>query len=152
MIQRIQSVYLLLATIVTVVAMCLPIGTYLDAQALSMASFTPLGLSLANGDTTSTWALLVLLLFSALLSLAAIFLFRNRQLQMRTTVFNALLLLGYYVATVVFIFMLKDSIGAETFRPGLGLAFPAMSIIFCYLAFRGIYRDDVMVKAADRLR
>jgi len=152
MIQRIQSVYLLLATIAAVVAMCLSIGTYIDAQSLTMATFNPLGLTFTDGETTSTWALFVLLMFSALVSLAAIFLFRNRQLQMRITIFNCVLLLGYYIAAAVFIFMLKDGIGAEAFRPGLGLAFPAVSIILSYLAFRGIYRDDVMVKAADRLR
>ena len=59
---------------------------------------------------------------------------------------------GYYAAFFVFMFMLKDDLDAMTFQLGWALCLPAISIILNYLSFRAIYRDEVMVKAADRLR
>ena len=39
-----------------------------------------------------------------------------------------------------------------TFQLGWALCLPVVAIILNYLAFRAIYKDEVMVKAADRLR
>lgn len=152
MIQRIQSVYLLLAAVAVVVSMFLPVCSYVAADAVHADVLKPLGLVLSTGEFHSTWGLFCLLVLSALIAVAAIFLFRNRMLQIRMTIFNVLLLVGYYVTAAVFIFSLKEGLDAVSLRMGLGLALPAVSIIFCYLAFRGIYRDEIMVKAADRLR
>lgn len=57
-----------------------------------------------------------------------------------------------FAAFFVFMFMLKDDLDAMTFQLGWALCLPAISIILNYLSFRAIYRDEVMVKAADRLR
>lgn len=80
------------------------------------------------------------------------FLFRNRMLQVRMTVFNSILLIGYYAAFFVFMFMLKDDLEAMSFQLGWALCLPAISIVLNYLSFRAIYRDEVMVKAADSFR
>ena len=151
MIQRIQSVYLLLVTILLVVAMCQPLGRFVAADGVTAYDFTPLGITLAAGNTQSTWGLFCILLLSAVIALATIFLYRNRMLQIRMTIFGSLLLVGYYIASVVFIFVLKGEMEAG-FQLGWALCLPAVCIILNYLAFRGIYKDDVMVKAADRLR
>ncbi len=152
MIQRIQSVYLLVVTILLVVAMCQPVGQFVAADGVTAYQFTPLGITLAAGASQSTWGLFCILLLSAVIALATIFLFRNRMLQIRMTVFNGILLVGYYIAVVAFIFILKGKIEASSFQLGWALCLPAICIILDYLAFRGIYKDEVMVKAADRLR
>ena len=152
MIQRIQSVYLLLAAVAVVVAMCISVGSFVEADGITTHVLKPLGITYADGGFQSTWGLLCLLILSAVIAVTTIFLFRNRMLQIRMTVFNGVLLIGYYIAAAFFIFSLKDAIGDVSFRLGLGLALPAVSIILCYLAFRGIFRDEVMVRAADRLR
>ena len=81
-----------------------------------------------------------------------IFLFRNRMLQIRMTIFSSILLIGYYIAFCVFMFILKGDLDAMTFQLGWALCLPVVAIILNYLAFRAIYKDEVMVKAADRLR
>lgn len=152
MIQRIQSIYLLLAAVCVAIAMCIAVGSYVEADGITTHILKPLGISYSNGEYQSTWGLFGLLFLSAVISLATIFLYRNRMLQIRMTIFNALLLIGYYVVAAVFIFSLKGGLEDASFRPGIGLALPAVAIILFYLAFRGIYRDEIMVKAADRLR
>ena len=129
MIQRIQSVYLLAVVILLVVAQCLPAGYFIAPDGVNTMAFKPLGVALGT-----------------------IFLYRNRMLQVRMTIFNSVLLVGYYVAFGVFWYVLKERLDVTGFQVGWALCLPAVCIILNYLAFRAIYRDEVMVKAADRLR
>lgn len=152
MIQRIQSVYLLVVTVLLVVAMCLPAGHFIAAGGVNTLAFKPLGVTLADGGFQSTWGLFGLLLLSAIVAFGTIFLFRNRMLQVRMTIFNSVLLIGYYVVFGVFWYVLKGRLDVTGFQVGWALCLPAVCIILNYLAFRAIYRDEVMVKAADRLR
>ena len=83
MIQRIQSVYLLLVTVLLVVAICMPVGQFIGADGVTAHVFKPLGVALADGGFQSTWGLFGILLLSALVAFCTIFLFRNRMLQIR---------------------------------------------------------------------
>lgn len=152
MIQRIQSVYLLVVTVLLVVTMCLPAGHFIAADGVNTLAFKPLGVTLADGGFQSTWGLFGLLLLSTIVAFGTIFLFRNRMLQVRMTIFNSVLLIGYYVVFGVFWYVLKGRLDVTGFQVGWALCLPAVCIILNYLAFRAIYRDEVMVKAADRLR
>lgn len=152
MIQRIQSVFLLLVTVLLVVAICMPVGQFIGADGVTAHVFKPLGVALADGGFQSTWGLFGILLLSALVAFCTIFLFRNRMLQIRMTIFSSILLIGYYIAFCVFMFILKGDLDATAFQLGWALCLPVVAIILNYLAFRAIYKDEVMVKAADRLR
>lgn len=152
MIQRIQSVYLLIVTGLLIAAMCLPVGHFIAADGISEYVFKPLGVTLSDGSLQSTWGLFGILFLSTVIAFCTIFLFRNRMLQVRMTIFNSILLIGYYVTFFVFMYMLKGDLNAMSFQLKLALCLPGIAIILNYLSFRAIYRDEVMVKAADRLR
>lgn len=149
MIQRIQSVYLLLVTALLITSMCLPVGSFIGADA-AMYTFKPLGVEV-GGTFYSTWGVLGILLLSSIVAFATIFLFKNRMLQIRMSIFNSILLIGYYMAFLAFMFVLKRDLNAS-FQISWALCFPLICIILNYLAIRAIGRDEVMVKAADRLR
>ncbi|MEG1564152.1 MAG: DUF4293 domain-containing protein [Bacteroides sp.] len=149
MIQRIQTIYLLLVTAVLVASMCLPVGCFVDADGVSY-TLKPLGMQL--GETFhSTWGMFGILLLSAIISLCTIFLFKNRMLQIRMSIFNAVLLIGYYLTFLAFMFVLKGDLNA-TFLLAWSLCLPLVAIILDVMAIRSIGRDEVMVKAAERLR
>ena len=154
MIQRIQSVYLLLATIAVAVAAFMPIGQFTGIEAAATYAFKPLGVPLPDGGYQSTWGLFGLLLLAAIVELCTIFLYRARMLQVRMTIFASLLLVGFYIAFAAFFFILKGGLFADeaTFRIGWALCLPLVGLILNYLAFRGIYRDELLVRAIDRLR
>lgn len=147
MIQRIQTVYLLIVAGLLITAMCLPMGYFIDT--MGEHPFKALGMGV-NDAFQSTWGLFGILMFSTLVAAATIFLFKNHMLQIRMTIFNSLLLVGYYIAFIAFYFALKND--ANMFRIGWALCLPLVSIILNILAVRAIGRDEVMVKAADRLR
>ena len=149
MIQRKQSVYLLLAVIAIVCALCLPIGYFVD-EAASLV-FKPMGVMLTDGNLLSTWGLFALLALGAVIPACTIFLFRNRRLQMRMTLFHILLLVGYYFVLLLFCSVLKKDLNS-TFQFNWAICLPMVAIILDWLAFGAIRHDDEMVKAVDRLR
>lgn len=128
MIQRIQSIYLLVCFIASVVCIYLEIGT-----------------------ENHPWAMPALLGITGVLEFLAIFLYRRRALQMRVCTLCIILLLGWYAVMVAFAFILGDGLVGE-FRPQIWAAIPAANAILLYLAFRAILHDEMLVRSLDRLR
>lgn len=149
MIQRIQTVYLLLVVGLLLTSMFAPLGYFVDANGIAY-KFTPLGVEMKDAFHY-TWGMLAILVLAAIISSATIFLYKNRVLQLRMTVFNSIILVGYYLVFFAFYFALKDDLDAY-YRINWALCLPLIGIIFNYLAIRAIGRDEVLVKAADRLR
>ena len=149
MIQRIQSVYLLVVTILMVVCMCTPVGSII-ASTHEISEFGNLYITLPDGTKDyATWALFAILSVVAVLSFATIFMFRKRMLQIRLTIFSSVMLIGYYLALVAYIFMLAED---TSFTPSWTICLPFVCIILNWLAIRGIGADEALVKAYDRLR
>ena len=149
MIQRIQSVYLLVVTILMVICMCNPVGSII-ASTNEISEFGNLCITLPDGTKDyAPWALFAILLVVAALSFGTIFLFKKRMLQIRLTIFSSVMLIGYYLALVAYIFMLAEE---TTFSASWTICLPFVGIILNWLAIRGIGADEALVKAYDRLR
>lgn len=149
MIQRIQSVYLLIVAILSVIVMSNPVGSFISSDN-TIVEFTNLSLIYQDGvEDYKPWALFAILMISAIISLITIFLYRKRMLQIRLTLFNIILSIGYYVTFGVFVYMLK---GESTFVPSWVVCLPFVGIVLDWLAIRAIGKDEVLVKAYERLR
>lgn len=149
MIQRIQSVYLLVVAILSVIVISSSLGSFIGADN-SITEFTNLSLVAQDGtEDYRPWALFAIQMISAIISLVTIFLYKKRMLQIRLTLFNIILTIGYYVAFVTFIFMLK---GDATFVPSWIVCLPFIAIVLDWLAIRAIGKDEMLVKAYERLR
>lgn len=149
MIQRIQTVYLLVVAILMVVMMSLPVGSFVAAD-YTATVFNNLSLVAPDGIADyAPWAMFAILMVSAVVTLGTIFLYKKRMLQIRLTIFNIILLLGYYGTLVTFVFMLK---GENSFTPSWTVILPLISIILDWLAIRAIGKDEMLVKAYERLR
>ena len=149
MIQRIQSVYLLVVTILMVICMCSPIGSIIT-NANEISELSNLCITFPDGTKDySPWALSVILLVVAALSFVTIFLFKKRMLQIRLTIFSSVVLIGYYIALVAYLFMLAED---TTFSASWTICLPFAALILNWLAIRGIGADEALVKAYDRLR
>lgn len=149
MIQRIQSVYLLAVTILTIVCMCTPLGSII-ADTNEISEFGALFINLPDGSKDyAPWALFAILLIVAILSFCTIFLYKKRMLQIRLTIFSSVVLIGFYLALVAYIMMMADN---ATFNPSWTICLPFAGIVLNWLAIRGIGADEALVKAYDRLR
>ncbi|MBR5687509.1 MAG: DUF4293 domain-containing protein [Prevotella sp.] len=151
MIQRIQTVYLLLAFIAAVVCLICPVGLF-QADELGVGDITMYNLFLQQGDVKSfsVWSMFALLLFTCPLTILAIFLYKNRKLQARVCAYNILLCLAWIAVFVIFGYVNKPE-GAK-FTPFIWAALPAVALILHFLARKAIIHDEKLVRAADRIR
>ncbi len=99
-----------------------------------------------------TWPLGVLSIAVTLLAFLNIFSHKNRMRQMRICIFLILLCLGMIAMIFFYISMAKNQLeGAEVLHKWR-IVSPPIAAILLYLAFRRIRRDELMVKAYDRIR
>ena len=134
MIQRIQTLYLFLVVLLSVV---LIYGV--------QASILGLGFQGSTGVLVFGEGVL-----SILLAVGSIFWYRNRQNQFvinRLNLISQLFLLGFFVYR-----SLNVSGEVATSEKGIGMLIPIFSIVFLVLANRAIKKDEDLVKSADRLR
>ena len=101
MIQRIQTVYLLVVAILMVIMMSSNIGHfYTDDSVISMSN---LAVEQAEGVSDYTpWALYAILLVIAVAALGTVFLYKRRMLQIRICLFSMILLVAYYIVLGIF--------------------------------------------------
>lgn len=136
MIQRIQSIYLL---IVTLVSGALPF-------------WLPLWSDNQGDSVYAQNELLVAGFFgaAALLALITIFMYKNRKNQFVMNRLNMILnlfLLGFFVYR-----SLTLSGESNISEKGIGMLLPIVSIVFLVLANKAIKKDEDLVKSVDRLR
>ena len=147
MIQRIQTLYLLIIAALMAVTLFSGLAWFAgDAGELKTA----------EGELVqSTVYMGVLLALACALPLVTIFLFRRRLLQIRLCVVEMVLLLGSLVMEGVYYFLswrvFSDlTFHTQGFKPAIVL--PLVCLLFAYLAARAIFRDELLVRAADRIR
>lgn len=153
MIQRVQTLYLLAAAIVSVVCLCLPLGTY-SADGLAVGRMYNLWITdtVNGGHNFAVWPLFAVLVFSAAIGVYAIFMYANRILQARFCMFAMLLVVGWYVLYVVFSKILPVDEAANEYSSSLTCALPFVAMVLYFLARRAILSDEKLVRAADRIR
>ena len=151
MIQRIQTVYLALAFILTAVGLSLPIGQF-GAESFGEGTLYNLWATMPDGKHDLTYApLFATLLLTTPVVIYAIVTYKRRMLQARLCLAAILLYLIWYVLLSVFSFRIESNYGVS-FSYHLQAVFPAISIILTFMARKAIIKDEKLVRAADRIR
>lgn len=154
MIQRIQTLYLAIATALS--------GFLLKGDILKMVgekgelyglSFKGISILGNTGPELieRSIPLSVLMILVPLLFFISMFLFKNRKLQIRASVLSTLLFGGVLIMILFYIFIFGKNIGAEPIY-NIKLSFPLVGLVFGYLAFRAILKDELLIKSYDRIR
>ena len=133
MLQRIQTIYLLLTAVLA-----------------TAMYFLPFSIIICKPETCSLFPYITASVV-LLTTLITIFLYKNRKLQIKICIVNIIFLLLTYAEVL---FGAYQKIGNwEIFRVNcIGAVLPLISIILILLAIRAIKKDENLVKAADRLR
>ncbi len=151
MLQRKQTVYLLLAILVSLVGLIFPLGCY-DQEGLIVGTMYNLWILTSQGIRDMVmWPLFVIQLVTLPLAIVSVFAYRNRIFQSKLCSLNILLLVGWYIVFIVYTLVFKERYKAE-FQYGYMDVMPLVSIILYILARRGILADEKMVRDADRIR
>lgn len=152
MIQRIQSLYLLLATAFMSLTLFMPIATFVvDGQTYELTAF-----SLTCGEISqSTIWLGIILAIATALPLITIFLFKKRTLQIRLCAVEVVLLIGSLVLVALYYWLtsrLFEGLVIDHRQFGWAAPMPIVALVLSYLASRAIFKDEVLVRSLDRIR
>ena len=136
MIQRIQTLYLFLAAVITAgLIFVFHLWTNNEgAKVFALDNYTYLGMFFG----------------SALLSLISIFSFKNRKFQF---VLGRLNIILNFILLGVFVYQSLNVSGeTNVSEKGIGILLPIFSIVCLVLANKAIKKDEDLVKSVDRLR
>jgi len=162
MIQRIQSVFLLLAALIMISILFLPLWNKFDAEAMEAVKLNAFNLTYVSVEdggaetvmaSKATFWISALAIVAAAVSLISIFQYKNRLRQIQLGALNSLVMGGclgmtYYYSTIGDKMVAPETIG--NFQ--IGFYIIAAALLFNSLANRYIRRDDRLVKSADRIR
>ena len=131
MIQRIQSIYLLIAVIsMTLISFKVPIYNLNET------------LFMAQDDTK----IFVLTIVGALFSLLGLFMFKNRKFQMK--LIRLTVLIQMIIGIRIFMLFIKF----EVILNNSFLFLMVFTLITLIMAYRGVKKDDDLVRSMDRIR
>jgi FtsH-binding integral membrane protein len=155
MLQRIQSIYLLFASIVLFALFLFPLAhnIFVDGK---LVNVTVTGMyEIINGEDKQLQPFLpltIITVIAALIPLVVIFLYKNRKQQIALCYGAILLLIGYSFWMAQTVKKVVGPITLEYKNMGIGLFLTSLSIILIIFAVKAIQRDEKLVKSADRLR
>jgi len=153
MIQRIQTIYLLVSLVLIVLIFVVPIA-HLTYNSEQFTTFRAIGFYDNASGTYSVQTLSVAILMAVTISLyvISILLYKRRVIQGRICIINIILLAGLLALFIYYVVFFVQRVPGVTWSPGLSFVFPPIAIILTWLAFRGIRKDELLVKLSDRIR
>ncbi|MHA7131018.1 DUF4293 domain-containing protein [Algoriphagus namhaensis] len=159
MIQRIQSIFLLLVGVCMVLTLILPLWT-LPAAAGQEGTYTLTAFSMDRysdqGEITETinkWYIGTLAAIVMVMAFVSVFQYKNRARQMLINMINSLLM----VALVAAVFITTNGLITELGRQesgsyGVGFWVILVAMVMNMLANRFIRKDEALVRSVDRIR
>lgn len=162
MIQRIQSVFLLVAALVMLSVLFLPIWGEADIEAQEVINLNAFEIEYVEVDDAGnetiireydTWWISVVACLSAAIALFSIFQFRNRLRQIQLGALNSLVMAGTIGISYYYSYKGDQMLNPE--QPGnyfIGFYIMVGALLFNSLANRFIRKDEKLVRSADRIR
>jgi len=150
MLQRIQTLFLLFAAAATLVASVTPLAIFMFNS--DRVLFEAMGIYLNDTLNDSTWGLFVVGIISSVLALITVFLYKQRMLQIRISIFNIVVMIGFYLYFGFILYKIYPVENLQFQKVGIGIIMPFIAIILTILAIRKIGADEALVRSLQRLR
>jgi hypothetical protein len=155
MIQRIQSLYLLLTSLLSILFLSGSFLTFLNNSGTEITvNYKGIWQSAGEGNVTLIGhqiVLTIVIILISIISLAAIFFYKNRQFQMKLTI-SVISFAAVSIALMVFYsFSIIRKYNVDIL-PGTKMFIPLLILIFGILAYLGIKKDINLIRSYDRLR
>lgn len=153
MIQRIQSIYLLLAGLFPAITFFVPILHFTadNKQYLTMYSLGYDAAMYPEMAGVKLPALAVFTFIAILIPLLTIFVYKKRRLQIRLINITICSIIAWYVAFAAHVFSIVNEMNLSM-SFDVCAVLPLLSIITLLMAHRSIRKDEELIRAADRIR
>ena len=157
MIQRIQSVFLLLLALAMLSVLALPLWHKIDGLTHQELTLTAFGFQAKGLEVPATtgpvWVIGLLAAGAAAVAAFEIFQFRNRTRQLLLGTLNLLLITATLGATFYFSNKGEQMLNLKLEgQAQIAFYLPTLALLLNLLANRFIRRDEQLVRSADRLR
>ncbi len=156
MIQRVQSVYLLLVTVIMSFLIVSPYASMIDADNQNLVFKThAIVIETSNGEPQnykSTVAVISLVLLTSIISFVCIFLYNRRLIQIRICILNTILLIVLLSIMFLYYVITRNNLNPTDHSFGISAIFPLIGVVLTIMAYRAIRHDDMLVNSFDRLR
>lgn len=155
MIQRIQTIYLGITALLSLMLLKISVLSFADQAGKTVRLF-PSGIFKDQEGSVlmqmeNTWPLIAAVILISLIALMTIFLFRNRRVQMSVALVVIILSIVLVAILSGYSYFIMRTY-SMTIIPDLKMALPVLIVISSLLAYRGIKKDEQLVKSYDRLR
>lgn len=147
MIQRIQTLYVILSMVLIGLLFAFPFAEIVENGTIYL--FDKMGISGEAGLVQNGWPIAALIVIILLLHLVTIYSFKKRVLQMRILVFSIFLMIGLFG---MFYFFTYFSFEKAHISFKIVAVFPLVAIVLDYLAIRAIGKDEALIRSIDRIR
>ncbi|MFA6873469.1 MAG: DUF4293 domain-containing protein [Bacteroidaceae bacterium] len=149
MIQRIQTIFLLLVSASLVMSFFLPFGTVVSLNETGQSTIQPFTAWGVSAFRPIAFTLATLL--AALIPFITIFLYKNRKLQIRFCLLEDVLLLPVAASLIIYKEMNFEGVVFSNFVWLLVVSF-LLPYLFNLFALLAIKKDEKLIRSLDRIR
>jgi hypothetical protein len=153
MIQRIQTIYLAIAVILTSALFYTKLVTLSTKDTLYTMYYNGVFTGEAGGGelVMSMLAFTILLYVSILTGVITIFMYKKRLLQIRIAALN----IGLQIGLTALIYFFAKTAGREldaVYSFHYPMVFPLISVVLLIMAIKAIGKDEALIRSMDRIR
>jgi hypothetical protein len=156
MIQRVQSLYLLLITILMSFLLIRPYADLTLENGESMIFRAYAVIMTYGNDMWDVYRhsvpVVLLALITGLISFCTIFFYNQRNLQIKICLLNAVLIIILIALMLAYYLTIRYHLDVARITFRIAMIYPVLSLLFCMLAVRSIRRDEILVNSYNRLR
>ena len=152
MLQRSQTLFLLLAFVFSLLLLTGPLAVILVEGGEILIAHSGVFDREGNDLGVATWPLTVFFMLVTALSFFNIFFYRHRIRQMRICIYMIFLNVGMVGIIYYYIWYIKDQFEGLQNIFQWRIVIPPIVIILLYLAYRRIKRDELLVRSYERIR
>lgn len=148
MIQRKQTVYLILSGVIALLALALDMGTYTDGKVMNFSNEIVKG----HPHRWLAFSSAALAIIVGLLSFYTISMFKERKKQLKTVKFAIIMNVLWILTNSLWVYLHYSAGEGEGFQATWWSILPLITLIGLILADRGIKADEALIKSMDRIR
>ena len=151
MLKIIQTIYLMMALVLTIVCLCLPLVTFHEPELGGYAVMNNLWATTPEGvRELSVWPMFAVLLLTCLIDVFAIFHYKKRMFPARLCTINVLLILLWMALCAFYVYTYQTKDVVCHLEMAITHCLPAISLFFYIMALRSVIKAEQKVKAANK--
>lgn len=151
MLQRIQTLYLLIASIIVAALFKIPLLSLKTDTEVLILNYRGILDFASNEYLTTNLVGIILYLAIVFIPVITIFLYKNRMLQMKLCNYGIIFNLLFLVDMAYYVYEVYNQ-GKVSMQPDIGLLLPVISIVLIVLAKNNIKKDEELIRSVDRIR